>query len=791
MRCYKVVVILMFYLFTNFSHAKLPSPFNIIEDPFRDTEAFNIFHITLTILISQLTPIDQPVTPPPINTAVGIFHLDMAERIPVKLRGISIASIDLIVHSVDFRKIQDTNQRNQHINYNIIITFVDGKQELFKIQDGENKQKWPKFACDFFPVYGGYLTHINSHRNVHKPLLPLQEYAQAIVDNFTPETLAKLSKIDLQNPAELARFIDCNSHIKNQFPLHTMSELNYDATAKLFYRWHRSVMARLLYRNLQDSKYLHAVKSSGSLLVSLGSGSGHDLRTTLKFFQQAGLSPHTLGVDNHPSLVKLGKKNHPHLHIIQGDALNAANLIREQKRKLNLPLSAPTLIMTEGLLTRQVLTGPYQALQVLQQLIQEGVADLVVVGGLAPLLVNENIASSAGWLAQTVMIHRESDDSFHPALALARPDQDEQMQSIQKRSINRSRYKKFTTLDLSAFGLPLLAIRHFLQQPEAKEFTLIDLSWSYLTNYDLDELIILLAGFPKLRNVMVSAFEPWIDTFTDKIKMFNQFQLLKRLDNLYINELPSFETWMARLLGQYNGMPNEILFKSTSQQSPLTSSDWTNDIAVSHLNLEAQQIYSNSLLSLLNQTHLALQSTLADGMCFYHAVANQLDIDTSFLRATLLNHLELQQETISNDIPALAGEQLTQLLEEIRNGAWGDIKIALLIAKFYKKRVIVIYPGNSEGGIGIQVFNPDGTGSDTLPADLSLEDVVLVHSGQGHWLGATSNQELNHLWNHNTQILSVGFKRNIDTAYQTYINSVIKLFVLLKIRILSQPQQNF
>ena len=714
-------------------YAGLPTPFN------KEARNWADFAPMLQMLVYSLEAVEG-MEPPPFNAAAKSYRLDIPSDIILETRdNRKITCIETIVLSADFKRVHTMEKRCEAARCYILCSFSPVDQKLFNFHSTEQQKAWLDLAQNWIAYYGGISTAVSFHQSLHQEIVSIECWKQ-----HAPDVLAQLG-LDSQ---EVRRNID------NLLPFTPVrDERCYQDKESNYYREHRPQLSKLLLSALQEQPHLyHQALSSPTLLACLGCGYGLDLDIAYRLLQENNIHALAYGIEIQPELVARGNTVFFGDRIVEGNALDAANLVRAKKLKEGLAPSTLTLVMAEGLLTRMVLQGPYVALQVLHQLIQENVADIVVAGGLAPLMFNNQIAEAAGWSPQTVMIF-DYQDKPRPALALVRASPGDRMKAVHARSLERSGAGDFTTLDLSMAGLPLDGLGHFQQQEVAQGITGIDLSWSYLETGQMSQLLSLLLGFPKLEYVAFSGFESWFTGAVEKLTHVNRFKLIKRTDSLYEHELPTFEPERARLFGQYQEVPYETVYTPSAKAIPAPL-PWVEDIAVSHLDAEVQSNYSAGLQAALGSAQLALQPVPADGACFYHALGNQLGLTESQLRAELLNHLGANEQSLSNTFPAIIGPQFQQLLQEIRQGAWGDLRVAALIAKIFQRRVIVFYPNSATGIVQVQVSNADGSGESSLPGDINDGDLFLIHNGQGHWLSAILNQEVGDLVTHNQGILS-------------------------------------
>ena len=300
-----------------------------------------------------------------------------------------------------------------------------------------------------------------------------------------------------------------------------------------------------------------------------------------------------------------------------------------------------------------------------------------------------------------------------------------------------------------------------MDQKKSLDITQVDLSYTYLDKHQLDQTINLLLGFPKLVHVMVSGFEPWYESFLQAVKSIGRFKLVLRKDNQYRHELPTLDPSTAKLLGQYKTMPNERVYApplpDQIQSPPKSTPAWTEDIDSGYLSPELLPTYQKQLLDMLLGHNIQLQETTPDGLCFFHAMALQLHIHESELRAALYNHLAANQQEIQTNFPQFAGEQFTQLMAELLQGAWGDAGQAQLAAWVFNRRMILLYFHSQTGAVLVQVLNPDGSvqQSDSLPDDFTTNEIVLIHNGQGHWLAAGGSSVETDLQQNNMALLHI------------------------------------
>ena len=732
-----LLVIFLFELMTLNSFAGLKTPFN------RELESQTNYGEFLIVMLSMLEPVDEVSPPPPINAAAKFYELDLRSKPSIPINGGAVKKLIVILYSKDFHQLTDKKKRNCTYWVYAILVFKDDEKLLYA-PSNDLEFTFLSIVSKKISKMGGIIKLPFYSPTIHQKLLSREESDRrtvAIPNDRLQELMQKA-------------FEDGSRSIDLLLPFTSVrDEKDYRSHETNFYVKHRKQLARLLLEALQQHPLLASrAKASKPLLVCLGCGSGNDLRVTHQLLLNAGITTTPFGIEIQPDLVAKGNKGHKEYHLIQGNALYAADLIRSLQKEQSL-----TLVMAEGLLTRQVLQGPYTGLQVIHQVAQ--VADIVVIGGYASLLVDDRITNAAGWSTETVMIYDDIHEKDSWALALTRSSQESQMSEILRRSRLRSDPGRFFSLDLSMSGFPITALGYFLTQPEAAQTTEVDLSWSYLENKQMDSVFSLLAGFPLLRYIIISGYEPWYQELFTRIKAYDRFRMFARVDNLYEDDLPTFEVDIARLLGQYQNLPHKLLFfPSHNEQDEGVSvgeesENWQNEIDVSYVSPQAQNAYTEQLSQILHNHQLLLQQTPGDGLCFYHALSQQMGIETAQLQSSLVNHLTHHQSALLFQLP-IGVNQYQRLIQEIRDNAWADPIIAALVAMIYKRRVILIYPNSDSGNATVQVYNPDGTGSEAPPQDLDSQDLFLIHNGQGHWFGASHSPELPEIYVNNQQLLS-------------------------------------
>lgn len=604
---------------------------------------------------------------------------------------------------------------------------------------------------------------------------------------------------------------------------------NDDSNEKKFMIWHRKILARLMMAALEDDQALkewatRERRIKGVQLYCLGCGYGEDMIEFQSTLQKAGIGSKVFGVEKDEqkgnkalvnSLVALAFNMEPSVKSLPIVLLHRVQDSIPEWCELKTEFNDPIIVVAEEFFSRAVLKGAYEALHILQQLIQPDTADLVIIGGIYPPLVSERIASSIGWSVQQTDIYHSKEVSKCNALpdtgstqkdcssafVLKRLSKEQQMESIYQRSLRRSvgllsEYPPpFRTLDLSMFGLTLDALEYFLSHKENLKITQIDLSYSYIDEKQLPAVVNLLMGFPAAKFVMASGFEPWYPALVKAIEGQQRLKLVQRKDNKYRYELPSLDPDTAKLFGHYKTIPNQRVYEPPKIQTPDPTTLRTpqEEQETGYLSPHLVSPYHQQMLQVLSTHNLQLHTTPADNLCFFHAVTMQLGMTTPDLQAVLINQLQFNQASVEAEFPAFAGEQFQILVSELQQGQWGNAGLARLLAWIFNKRVIILYFNSSSGQVSVQIYNPDGSGSETistsdnsgLPEDLNEQDIILVHNGLGHWLAAFDAEAEINLAQHNSAVLNPDgsmVQSLLQQAGQLYKPSIIpQLLALLMV----------
>ena len=733
-----------------------------------------------------------------INPAVLLTTLDLPDAVDFRYKnGKRIVRIESYLLSTDFIKVADSQERKKANKLRIMFTDEKGKRSPYILFEGDPNM-WIK-GMERAAVLGARVDPVFFYTNAHHELMDVEyNWETDIIRTGATEFIKSVNKkTSLKNYWGDKTVPSEDVYIPQDYFSRRYWE-EPDKAKKdiwIFMKWHRQVLARLMVAALHDLKELEA--RSSPIFVSvfcLGCGNGKDViaccnaldekREDITYYKVIGIENKKQIAWNAMlhSMQEGGILNEYDTGFLTGDALNSAELIRKNRMKIE---GGITVVVAEDFLVHQVLPGAYSALQILHQLIQPEIADMVVTGGVHHPLVSERIASAAGWDVQQVEIYHSREVSGYwssqrvgdsnpeypsPAFVLRRLSKEQQMEKIYQRSLRRSVSllsvfpPPFKTLDLSMFGLTQDALEHFLNHKENSKITQIDLSYSYIDEKQLPAVVNLLTGFPATKFVMASGFEPWYPALVKAIEGQQRLKLVQRKDNQYRHELPSLDPDTAKLFGHYQTLPNQRVYAPPELQipNPATLRVTQQEQATGYLSSHLVEQYHQQMLQVLSAHNLQLQETTADNLCFFNAVSMQLGLSTPDLQTILINQLQLNQEAVETQFPAFAGEQFNALISELQQGQWGHAGLARLLSWIFNKRVVILYFNSGSGQATVQVYNPDGSGSEIIaspentgvPADLNEQDIILVHNGLGHWLAAINAEAEIDLAQHNPALLN-------------------------------------
>ena len=383
----------------------------------------------------------------------------------------------------------------------------------------------------------------------------LPEYGATLDNIFYDMTMGidpKLSSADEQDLDQAG----CLCYWKGEIPV--QNEDTYAEDTEVFYDNHRPELAKTMIDAMRNNVDVYQrAKKNGVQLFCLGCGSGRDLDTAAKAIEKEGIRYKGYGIEYYKTLAKRGSDRFPQYNFIASDAQKPAQLIRSEKVASPLNSDAPVIVMAEGFLARQVISGSEAGLAVLQELIQENVADLVVTGSLSCPLINSRMAIATGWDVTPLMFHYPSNpfatEIYIPLMVLVRPSAGK----ILENSLQRFRQCKLQdfefTADLSMCGQTIQVLEHLINHCETDTVQSVDLSFSYLNDSNtigqVEQVITILQRIPGLKQVILSGSESWYKTFLGRAKQAGCFKVAVRKDIGFNFELPVIATEMRPLLG--------------------------------------------------------------------------------------------------------------------------------------------------------------------------------------------------------------------------------------------------
>lgn len=712
---------------SEYARAGIKSPFGIKAQPWHQLEPAFQAWINLLVPVSCWQP-------PGINDGAWIRELVLPDSLPLKKNGKKINKISYISCYPDNRTGQP---EKQDWLYFMLLEFSSGKVECYPLDTGQ-KEGLIRLLSLMYSC-GMTVDCVIGHKDVNREV-----FTQDKIIEQLPQVMGMTSYEELPAIKERMQSILKGRQV-------SATEAVYRPVEISFYQWLHPMIAQLAYAHLVDHPTIYSrALQSGLYLIALGCGSGDDLHTAQRYFQEKNIQTCATGIEIRPDLIRKARAKLPGCHFICGNARNACQLIRQARQQNPLPEKAPTLVLAEGLLSRQVLKGTYEAVQVLHQFLQEQETDLIVAATYSTPLISQEIMTASHWQGQIIMIKVASNLlSFCPSLMsaflLSRQSLEQQVRKVRERSLERSASGEFTTLDLSMSGHPLTIMDTILKDISvAMNITQVDLSYSHIGQSQVIPLINRLLGVPRLQQVLVSGYEPWYGNFFEETRRQARTGIALRQDNQYFYDLPTFSPKVARALKQYDEVPYKNIFRPETLDTMAMSSPsgWTDDIEVSGLAPPLLKTYREALLSLLSHHHLQLVDNVGDNVCFFHAVAPQLGMEQPQLVQALILNLLSHQQVIQQLFPSFQGEQFNLLLGELQENAWAEPRVLQLISFLFNKKAALIYFDLTTGEVRLLVYLPDGTVLNQLPeAGISDDDIIVVHNGERHYLAATINMD--------------------------------------------------
>ena len=140
----------------------------------------------------------------------------------------------------------------------------------------------------------------------------------------------------------------------------------------------------------------------------------------------------------------------------------------------------------------------------------------------------------------------------------------------------------------------------------------------------------------------------------------------------------------------------------------------------------------------LNTNRLKLLRTPPSGLCMYHAVSLQTGLSVMEMLEGLMTVIRAHGTLNGTFDPAY----VQQLLDELKQGLWGNTDLLPYIALMFQRPVVHIMFRSTDGDMMVHIIHPGGNGQNYQgygwPEGMALPEnaIVLVHNGGGHYFGA-------------------------------------------------------
>lgn len=297
------------------------------------------------------------------------------------------------------------------------------------------------------------------------------------------------------------------------------------------------------------------------LLISAACGNAKDLNAIAQYLSDVQTS--YAGFDINSNNIRLAKKLIANGHFLQGDIAgidkHLVDIKQNYKKRHANQSSYLSVIIFSGILQRQMLNGSAEALRYLQIAFRE--AQFTMVSSLQFPLITRNIAKAIGFTVNMQKIQNiTANESDTNVLFCLEPQNDkDRLESIIKRSNKRSLDQKPTNIDLSLSANPLADLL-LIDQNVSQRFSetiQLDLSWSYITERELIEIVkIMREKMIKLERVIIANVESWANSL---LNMHLPYAIFKRNDVLNENEIPEFSVPSARFFKLYKTLPTTMI----------------------------------------------------------------------------------------------------------------------------------------------------------------------------------------------------------------------------------------
>ena len=305
-------------------------------------------------------------------------------------------------------------------------------------------------------------------------------------------------------------------------------------------------------------------------LFSFGAGDGQDLRTIKQGLTEKGIKiSKTIGFELNKNNFQIGKRRAFDEVLIEGNVLNAEELIREVK--MDYDQESFKIAFFIGILVSRCLRGTYEALKVIQQV---RTMDFIVVSGTTSVLLNKSILKAAGFRVIETQLNQKleevgKDESALEEINGAKVDEshvkkyfeltwmnnEERLLYLIKRSRKRSNRYLFNSLDLSFSANPLRDIKLF-ENNTLEEVKKIDISWSYFKENEIDEFVEALLKLKSEKlTILLSNSQPFYHQLVEAFSKHSKFIIHERLDSKNEFEVPTVKPREGLEWGAYEKLP--------------------------------------------------------------------------------------------------------------------------------------------------------------------------------------------------------------------------------------------
>ncbi len=292
------------------------------------------------------------------------------------------------------------------------------------------------------------------------------------------------------------------------------------------------------------------------LLISAACGDAHDLSVISKYLTDFKM--YCSGFDINNENLKLAKKLLPNGYFIQGEIKDIDKYLTEIKKNYSVKNTEPhkTVIIFSGILQRHLLSGSSEATSYLQIACRE--SHLAMMCSIQHSLTTRMIVKAIGYkvnMQNINFVSRLDRPETRILYCLENQNAQERLEYIIKRSNKRSPDRKPTNIDLSLSANPLADLLLIDQHDKQRcsETIQLDLSWSYITDEELKNLVkFIKENMIKLERIIIANVESWANKL---LQMKLPFTIYKRNDVLNANEVPEFSVPSARFFQLYKTLP--------------------------------------------------------------------------------------------------------------------------------------------------------------------------------------------------------------------------------------------